>query len=429
MKKSLVAITAFMLCLAGISAGGNVQAESVGSLQEKKSTIEKKKSSVESNISETESKISDIKNQRASIEAELKKVEKSISETKKEITKKDKEIASTKDKIASLKDSIKETEERIANRNEILKERARAYQQNGGNSSYLEVLLGANSFGEFVERLGAVTTIMNADKDIIAEQEADKARLEEQKAEVEEKLASLNKMMDELVKMKEKLDGKKIEKNELMAVLKSEQATLEEEKLSLEEEKEILANQESAVKKAIADEKKRQEAAAAAAAAASANSSSSSSGSSGSSESSGAVSAAPAVTSGKFMRPAAGYVSSRFGSRWGRNHNGIDIAKSGTVPVVASAAGVVSRANYSSSYGNVVYINHYIDGQVYTTVYAHLRSMNVSAGQSVKKGQQIGLMGNTGRSFGQHLHFELYVGGWTASKSNVVDPLKYLSGM
>lgn len=426
MKKSMVAITAFMLCLAGISAGGNVQAESVGSLQEKKSTIEKKKSSVESNISKTESKISDIKNQRASIEAELKKVEKSISETKEEITKKDKEIASTKDKIASLKESIKETEERIANRNEILKERARAYQQNGGNSSYLEVLLGANSFGEFVERLGAVSTIMNADKDIIAEQEADKARLEEQKAEIEEKLASLNKMMDELVKMKEKLDGKKIEKNELMAVLKSEQATLEEEKLSLEDEKEILANQESAVKKAIAAEKKRQEAAAAAAAAASANSSSSSSGSSGSSD---AVSAAPAVTSGKFMRPAAGYVSSRFGSRWGRNHNGIDIAKSGTVPVVASAAGVVSRANYSSSYGNVVYINHYIDGQVYTTVYAHLRSMNVSAGQSVKKGQQIGLMGNTGRSFGQHLHFELYVGGWTASKSNVVDPLKYLSGM
>lgn len=419
MKKTMVAITAFMLCLAGISAGGNVQAESVGSLQEKKSTIEKKKSTVESGISEAENKITDIEKQRASLEAELKKVEKSIADTKEKITKKDKEIASTKEKIDSLKESIKETEERIANRHEILKERARSYQQNG-SSTYLEVILGANSFGEFVERIGAVTTIMNADKDIIAEQEADKARLEEQKAEVETKLASLNEMKKELVKMKEELDGKKVEKNQLMAVLKSEQAQLEEEKLSLEEEKELLTNQESAVKKAIAAEKKRQ-AEAAAAAAASANSSST--------ESSGTVSQAPAVTSGKFMRPAAGYVSSHFGSRWGKNHNGIDIAKSGTVPVVASAAGVVSRANYSSSYGNVIYISHYIDGQVYTTVYAHLRSMNVSAGQSVQKGQQIGLMGNTGRSFGQHLHFELYVGGWTASKSNAVDPLKYLSGM
>ncbi|WP_455662833.1 murein hydrolase activator EnvC family protein [Pradoshia sp.] len=423
MKKSIVAITACMLCLAGISAGGSVQAESVGSLQEKKNTIEKKKSSVESDISNAENKITDLKNQRASIEAELKKVEKSIADTKEKITKKDKEISATKEKIASLKESIKETEERIANRNEILKERARSYQQNGGNSSYLEVLLGANSFGEFVERIGAVTTIMNADKEIIAEQEADKARLEEQKAEVETKLASLNEMKNELVKMKEELDGKKIEKNQLMAVLKSEQTQLEEEKLSLEEEKELLTNQESAVKKAIAAEKKRQEEAAAAAAA------TSSSSSSNSSSSSGAVSQAPAVTSGKFMRPAAGYVSSNFGGRWGRNHNGIDIAKSGTVPVVASAAGVVSRANYSSSYGNVIYISHYIDGQVYTTVYAHLRSMNVSAGQSVSKGQQIGLMGNTGRSFGQHLHFELYVGGWTASKSNVVNPLNYLSGM
>ena len=95
----------------------------------------------------------------------------------------------------------------------------------------------------------------------------------------------------------------------------------------------------------------------------------------------------------------------------------------------SSAAGVVTRSNYSSSYGNVVYISHYIDGQVYTTVYAHLRSRNVSEGQSVSKGQQIGLMGNTGRSFGQHLHFELYVGQWTASHSNAVNPLNYLSGM
>ncbi|WP_462405859.1 murein hydrolase activator EnvC family protein [Gracilibacillus sp. Marseille-QA3620] len=419
MKKTIVAITAFALCMAGTTAGGSVQAESIGSLQEKKNTIEKKKSSVESNISETDKQISDIEGQRASLEAELKKVEKSIAETEEKIAQKDQEIKSTENKIDSLKGDIKETEERIANRNEILKERARSYQQNGLSSSYLEVLLGANSFGEFVERIGAVTTIMNADKEIIAEQEADKARLEEQKAEVEKKLASLNDMKKELVKMKEKLDGKKVEKNQLMAALKSEQAQLEEEKLSLEEEKELLANQESAVKKAIAAEEKRQ--AAAAAASKASNSSSSSSG--------GAVSAAPAVTSGKFMRPAAGYVSSHYGARWGRNHNGIDIAKSGTVPVVASAAGVVSRANFSSSYGNVIYISHYIDGQVYTTVYAHLRSMNVSAGQSVQKGQQIGLMGNTGNSFGQHLHFELYVGGWTASHSNAVNPLSYLSGM
>jgi murein DD-endopeptidase MepM/ murein hydrolase activator NlpD len=106
-------------------------------------------------------------------------------------------------------------------------------------------------------------------------------------------------------------------------------------------------------------------------------------------------------------------VSSTYGARDGEFHYGVDIAQSGgNVPIVAAADGVVSVAHYSESYGNVVYISHSINGQVYTTVYAHMTSYNVSAGQTVSKGQQIGIMGNTGDSHGQHLHFELYKGPW-----------------
>ncbi|WP_143118238.1 M23 family metallopeptidase, partial [Shouchella clausii] len=65
-------------------------------------------------------------------------------------------------------------------------------------------------------------------------------------------------------------------------------------------------------------------------------------------------------------------------------------------PIVASASGTVIRSHYSSSYGNVVYISHNINGQVYTTLYAHMESRLVSAGQSVSKGQQIGTLGTTG---------------------------------
>ncbi|PAF11521.1 hypothetical protein CHH61_26865, partial [Shouchella clausii] len=64
--------------------------------------------------------------------------------------------------------------------------------------------------------------------------------------------------------------------------------------------------------------------------------------------------------------------------------------------MVASASGTVIRSHYSSSYGNVVYISHNINGQVYTTLYAHMESRLVSAGQSVSKGQQIGTLGTTG---------------------------------
>lgn len=421
-KKTIIALnTAIVLSLTSLSTG--VQAESVNSLEEKKSQIQNKKSEVESNLNAAEKKISEIQGEQSEVRTELEKVEKSISETTEKIKEKNKQIATTEDEVQDLKVDIKATEERIKKRNEILKERARSYQKNGGNNNYLEVVFGASSFGEFVERIGAVTTIVDADKEILIQQEKDKADLEKKRAQVEKKLANLKTMKKDLEGMKDKLDGVKVEKNRLMMHLKSKQKQVESQKLDLEEQNQLLASQAEAIKKAIQLEKDRQAEAAKAAAEAKAAQNNTSVSSSG-----GSVDLPP-VSSGMFTRPAAGYLSSGFGGRWGGNHYGIDIAKRGHVPIVAAASGVVTRSAYSSSYGNVVYITHSINGQVYTTVYAHMSSRMVREGATVSKGQQIGVMGNTGQSFGQHLHFELYVGPWTASHSNAVNPLSYLSGM
>lgn len=127
-----------------------------------------------------------------------------------------------------------------------------------------------------------------------------------------------------------------------------------------------------------------------------------------------------------FIQPAVGRYTSRFEKRGGQMHHGLDIAASGIVPVVAAAEGVVTRSYYSTSYGNVVFISHNINGQTYTTVYAHLKSRSVTAGQKVKRGQQLGIMGNTGQSEGQHLHFEIHKGEWNAQKSNAIDPKIYI---
>ncbi|MGL4820246.1 MAG: M23 family metallopeptidase, partial [Bacilli bacterium] len=136
----------------------------------------------------------------------------------------------------------------------------------------------------------------------------------------------------------------------------------------------------------------------------------------------------PPPSSGLFQRPAVGPVTSEFGARWGTTHYGIDIGKRGPdVPIVAAADGVVIRSYYSSSYGNAVFINHYIDGRTYTTVYAHMESRAVSEGQTVSRGQFIGYMGNTGQSYGAHLHFEIHEGQWNGSKSNAVNPRKYIN--
>ncbi|EEL31402.1 SH3 domain-containing protein [Bacillus toyonensis] len=131
-------------------------------------------------------------------------------------------------------------------------------------------------------------------------------------------------------------------------------------------------------------------------------------------------------TTNEFIQPAVGRYTSGFEKRGGQMHHGLDIAASGIVPIVAAAEGVVTRSYYSTSYGNVVFISHNINGQTYTTVYAHLKSSSVSAGQKVKRGQQLGIMGNTGQSEGQHLHFEIHKGEWNAQKSNAMDPKTYI---
>ncbi|GGN95101.1 peptidoglycan DD-metalloendopeptidase family protein [Saccharibacillus kuerlensis] len=110
-----------------------------------------------------------------------------------------------------------------------------------------------------------------------------------------------------------------------------------------------------------------------------------------------------------------GSISSTFGTRWGKLHAGIDLT--GPSNIAASAPGTVTYAGVMSGYGNIVIISH-SDG--YETRYGHLKSMSVSVGQSVSRGQSIGVMGNTGHSTGTHLHFEIRKGG---SPQN---PLSYL---
>ncbi len=90
-----------------------------------------------------------------------------------------------------MKEEIKVLKERIAKRNEVLKERALSFQETGEDVNYLEVLFGSSSFGDLVDRVGAVATIAEADRDILKQHELDKKDLEEKQKAVETKLASL----------------------------------------------------------------------------------------------------------------------------------------------------------------------------------------------------------------------------------------------
>lgn len=128
---------------------------------------------------------------------------------------------------------------------------------------------------------------------------------------------------------------------------------------------------------------------------------------------------------------ATGYVTCEVGCYLDSNgipHTGIDMGNYGntSTPVIASAAGVVTRAGWHNAYGYHVMITHNIRGEIYTTVYGHLhQTPQVQVGETVEQGQQLGTMGNTGNSSGAHLHFELYEGYYNFPHS--VNPRQYLT--
>jgi murein DD-endopeptidase MepM/ murein hydrolase activator NlpD len=115
--------------------------------------------------------------------------------------------------------------------------------------------------------------------------------------------------------------------------------------------------------------------------------------------------------------PVSGPITSGFGTRWGRMHEGIDIAVPSGTPVHAAASGTVIYAAWMTGYGNLVVLDH---GNGLATAYAHNSSLLVSVGQRVSQGQTISLSGSTGHSTGPHVHFEVRVNGVA------VDPLGYL---
>jgi murein DD-endopeptidase MepM/ murein hydrolase activator NlpD len=125
------------------------------------------------------------------------------------------------------------------------------------------------------------------------------------------------------------------------------------------------------------------------------------------------------VYSGLYRWPLrAGIVSSEFGRRWGRRHEGLDLAADAGVPVLAAAAGTVLYAGGGlRGYGNVVILRH---DQKTTTLYAHNQALLVQPGQHVAAGEQIATLGSTGHSTGPHVHFEYRV------RNRAVDPRKKL---
>ena len=422
LSKIIAATLALTVAIPSVSVG----AESLNDLKTQQQEVNQKKADLSSQMKQKSSSINQNKSKIAGFMNQIKKLDTKINRTDVKINKILADIKSTTSDIAQLNKSITKLEKNIDERDALLQDRARSIQESGGSINYIDVLLGANSFVDFIDRITAVNTLIEADRDIINAQMNDKKKLENQQNILKQKLLKQQENRDQLNALRSSLDTQKKNKNRVIDNIEAEQSKLISEKKLIEKEYSEALSISKEVQAGIEKEQARLTEVARQKAKAKQISTKKTSVSTPS-----ASKVTPNVSSGTWTRPTTGRITSNSGVRdigaGAEVHYGTDIANAQGTPIVAAADGVVFRASPLSTYGNVIMITHSINGQTWTTVYAHLSGYNTSVGQSVKKGQVIGYMGSTGRSTGSHLHFEMHNTPWQGQKVGLVNPLRYIS--
>lgn len=427
MKRKLVAATLAVSMVVSVAGSWSAQADSKGDeLEGKIEDVQNQQMEKQNKLQEEQENLEKVQDKQQQTIRKIEQIDSDIDKVKGQMDTKQAEISKTKTEIDKLEERISETQKRIERRNELLKERVRVMYQNGGAINYLQVLLGAQSFSDFLDRVFALKLIAQQDQALLKQQRVDKKALESDKAEVQLQLAKLEDQLEGLQTLKTQFQERKEEKKALVEKLNIKEGNIKQEFMETKEAKELLEAQEATYKKLLAEwkekqrrirERKEREAAERRKQEQKQNDSNNDN-----------VNQNHDVShsSGAFAWPANGVITSNFGYRSFDHevHRGLDIAANGLVPIRASAPGIVIRSAHWPSFGNVVYIAHLIDGKLYTTVYAHMRRRLVSSGQRVEQRQKIGYMGSTGDSTGQHLHFEIHIGKY--SHASAVPPLNYL---
>lgn len=341
------------------------------------SDLNKSLNEIKKENAELKKKINETNKEKSKYQKELDALDSNITAADRELRGVENEIASIENKIVERKEALTQASEELKETEEIFKRRVRAMYKNG-TMGYLDILFSSKNSASFLGNVDAVQRITQNDKDIIEEIEKNKKAIEDEKERLE---------AQEILLAGAKQDME-VKKNKLMVASRNKEQRLKEVIQDKREwEKMMDANNRDA--KAIeAEIVKRQ--------------------------------LAMDYTGGAMMWPLPGHfrITSPYGYRTHpilrvrKFHSGIDIAAENGTKILAANDGVVIFAGWKGSYGNLVGIDH---GGKITTFYAHSSRILVKNGQKVKKGQAIALVGSTGRSTGNHLHFEVRKNGKTTN--------------
>ncbi|MDQ0246093.1 peptidoglycan hydrolase CwlO-like protein [Bacillus fengqiuensis] len=256
-RKMVVLNTTMMLGLGSLFTSPAAFAESIQDMQVKKEAIQQQRIEAQSRIQLAEKEMVRLQEEQKKMLEQIKRLDLAYNENQIKVQETQDEITKTSAEIKELESEITILKEQFEKRHELLRERVRSFQESGGNVNYLEVLLGSSSFGDFIERAVAVSTIAKADQDILKQTQEDQKKLEEKQAVVQEKLADLQALKTELDGMMAQLTEQKAQKDTLIEELKKKEKENASLKAELQKKDGNLALQEFSIQQDIVEELKR----------------------------------------------------------------------------------------------------------------------------------------------------------------------------
>lgn len=379
MKKAVSVFVSFVLCFAVISLNVTEVGVKATSVQEKINAATKEKQKALDNINKSKASKKEALGKKEVLDHEIDVINAELAEI-------DSIIALSDAKIAEKEAEIADYESKIALYDDEFKARIRAIDEMGG-ATYIDILLNSKSLGDFLSKLETVREIAAHDQAVIDNMTELKKGVESSKLEMEMARSEQQEARNLVAGKRAELQQKQNEQASIISKLSSD-----------------IKAYEAAYNKATAEENSLK---------ASLQASLSKSG--GGTVYSGGVFVWPA--------PSYTYISSPYGYRTHpvlgtrKFHSGIDMAAPGGSNILAAADGTVRSSGWNGGYGYCIVIDH---GGGIATLYGHASKLLVSSGQKVTKGQVIALVGTTGMSTGNHLHFEVLKNGATT------DPMAYL---
>lgn len=337
---------------------------------------------------EAQQQLEATRSNRAKTLQAMEALEKEAGEIQAKINSANAAIAQTEKNLAEQEVKLEAATQKAETQYALFKNRFRVMCEQG-DVSYLEMLFSAKNFGDLVDKVEIIQEISQHDKDIFDKMEATRLEIEAARDEIVLLKQEQEDAKSELTSQKDALDRKQQEQKAYMKELENDAAAYQ--KIIDEADAQMASLRQRLSGQLSTSSSGRQ------------------------------------YVGGEFTwpTPSCHYITSHFSPRRKnpvtgiyKRHTGTDIGAAYGASIVAANSGTVTLAGWNSGYGNCVVIDH---GGGRATLYGHMSSIGVSVGQTVSKGQQIGLVGSTGNSTGPHLHFEILING------AAVDPMQYFN--